>query len=257
MNWIDTHAHVYDEAFLEDLPTVMAQTAAQGVTKILMPNCDSSTYEGMMQVASQYPDQCYPMIGLHPVYVKANYRDELAFHEKKLHDHPFVAIGEIGLDYHWDKTFIEEQKIALRTQIEWAKAMDLPIVIHSRESTDDCIQLIKSMQDGRLRGVFHCFTGSYETAQRIIDMGLYLGIGGVLTYKNAKLPEQLKKVDSAFVMLETDAPYLSPMPYRGKRNESTYIPIVGAALANVWECSVEEVATITTTNALRLFNKNL
>jgi TatD DNase family protein len=227
----------------------------EGITKILMPAIDSSTHGQMVALEKLNPAQCFAMMGLHPCSVKENFKDELAIIEKYLSERTFKAVGEIGLDFYWDKTFTTEQFEAFHQQIEWALEIDRPIVIHSRNSTHECIQVVKEHQHGKLKGVFHCFSGNAEQAQQIIDLGFYLGIGGVLTYRNSGMDKVMEQVDIKYVVLETDAPYLTPVPFRGKRNEPAYIKYVAEKLAEVKNISVEEVAAITTENAERLFGK--
>ncbi|RQO29712.1 hydrolase TatD [Taibaiella sp. KBW10] len=250
---IDTHAHLYDEQFAEDIDTIIARSKAQGVTRVYLPNCDSTTIDGMMQLSQHHPDYCFPMMGIHPCYIKENYKDELAIVSQWLEKHRFAAIGEIGLDYYWDQTFIAEQKEAFRLQIDLALAQELPIVIHSRNATQDCIDIVREKQNGQLRGIFHCFGDDLAAAEQIIDLGFKLGIGGVVTFKNSSLPEVLQQVDLQHLVLETDAPYLAPVPYRGKRNESSYIPLIAHKIAEIKGMEVEAVAQITTQNALQLF----
>lgn len=251
--FIDTHTHLYDEQFDSDRKTSIQQAIDQGVEKMYLPNCDSSTIEGMLEVEKAFPSHCFAMMGLHPCYVKENVHDELAMMEAWLTKRTFSAIGEIGLDYHWDKTYINEQKKAFRTQIEWSLQYNRPIVIHTREATKDTIEIVKEYAPKGVRGVFHCFSGSVETAHQIIDLGFYLGIGGVLTYKNAGLQEVVQLIDLKHIVLETDAPYLSPVPHRGKRNESSYTLFIAEKLANLKGIDLTTVASITTENALKLF----
>lgn len=253
MNYIDTHTHLYDEQFDDDRAATIQKAIDNGVNKMYLPNCDSTTINSMMQLAKDYPTKCFPMMGLHPCYVKENYQEELAIVADYLSKEKFYAVGEIGLDYYWDTTFKEQQIEAFSLQIDWALKYDLPIVIHSRESLQDCIDIVKSKQDGNLKGIFHCFGGSQYEAEQIIDLDFHLGIGGVVTFKNSKLPEVLKNVDLKHLVLETDAPYLSPTPYRGKRNESSYIPLIAEKLADIHETDISNVATITTENALAIF----
>jgi TatD DNase family protein len=251
--FIDTHAHLYDEQFDSDRKMSIQQAIDQGVEKMYLPNCDSSTIEGMLEVEKAFPSHCFAMMGLHPCYVKENVHDELAIMEAWLTKRTFSAIGEIGLDYHWDKTYINEQKKAFRTQIEWSLQYNRPIVIHTREATKDTIEIVKEYAPKGVRGVFHCFSGSVETARQIIDLGFYLGIGGVLTYKNAGLQEVVQLIDLKHIVLETDAPYLSPVPHRGKRNESSYTLFIAEKLANLKGIDLTTVANITSENALKLF----
>jgi TatD DNase family protein len=250
---IDTHTHLYDEQFDLDRNERIQAAIEQGVNRFYLPNCNSETIDGMLEVEKQFPDHCYAMMGLHPCYVKENVDDELAIMHAWLQKRKFCAVGEIGLDYYWDKTFVEQQKKAFRTQLEWSLEYNIPIVIHTREATQDTIQLVKEYVKQGVKGVFHCFSGSYETAMQIIDMGFYLGIGGVLTYKKAGLQEVVQKIDLKHMVLETDAPYLTPVPFRGKRNESLYITHVATKLAELKDISIQEVEETTTQNAYNLF----
>ncbi|HRO43589.1 MAG TPA: TatD family hydrolase [Flavipsychrobacter sp.] len=253
MRFIDTHAHLYDEQFSNDIDLTIQRAIDNGVDKMYMPNCDSTTIEGMLAIEERWKDHCFSMIGLHPVYVKEDYQQELNIIQEWLVKKRFCAVGEIGIDKYWDVSFLEQQKEAFALQIDWALQNDLPIVIHSREATRDCIDIVRSKQIGSLRGIFHCFSGTLEEAQEIINLGLLLGIGGVATFKKSSLPEVIQSVDLTHIVLETDAPYLAPMPYRGKRNESSYIPLIAAQVAAIKNLSVEEVATITTANAEIIF----
>jgi len=251
--YIDTHTHLYDEGDLQLQDAMIRRAIDAGVEQMYMPNCDSGTIAGMMDIAARYPQNCFPMMGLHPCYVKEHFEQELAAMDALLPQHRFSAIGEIGLDYYWDKTFTAQQQIAFEQQIDWALQYELPIVIHSRESNEDCIRTVRKKQDGRLKGIFHCFSGTAEQAAEIAELGLYLGIGGVVTYKKSTLPEVVAATDLAHIVLETDAPYLAPVPYRGKRNESSYIPIIAQQIATIKGIPVEEVAAITTANAKKIF----
>ena len=251
--FIDTHTHLYDEQYDTDRKTCIQQAIDQGIEKMYLPNCDSTTIAGMLEVEKTFPTHCFAMMGLHPCYVKENVSDELSIVETWLAKRPFSAIGEIGLDYHWDKTYINEQKKAFRTQIEWSLHYDRPIVIHTREATKDTIDIVKEYAPKGVRGVFHCFSGSAETARQIIDLGFYLGIGGVLTYKNAGLQEVIQHIDLKHLVLETDAPYLSPVPHRGKRNESSYTLLVAEKLAALKGTDLTTIANVTTENAQKLF----
>lgn len=228
---------------------------AAGVTKLYMPNCDSSTIDGMLQMADQWPDNCLPMMGLHPCYVNEGFGKELALVAEWLDKRKFWAVGEIGLDYYWDLTFKEEQKTAFERQIDMALQHNLPIVIHSRESTRDCIDIVRSKQNGKLTGIFHCYSGTLDEANEIIELGLHLGIGGVVTYKNNPLQDVVKAVPLSSIVLETDAPYLAPVPHRGKRNESAYIPVIAEKIAELKGIAIEELAAVTTANAERIFGK--
>ncbi|HRP90346.1 MAG TPA: TatD family hydrolase [Edaphocola sp.] len=253
---IETHAHLYDDQFKEDIEAVINRAKEQGVECIYMPNCDSTTIEPMMQLVHKFPGYCIPMMGVHPCYIKEDYEKELAIAFEQLQSNKFAAIGEIGLDYHWDLTFVEQQKKAFAMQIDWAIKMNLPIVIHSRNATQDCIDIVKSKQNGTLRGIFHCFGDDLGIAQQIIDLGFKLGIGGVLTFKNSGLVEVIKEIDIKHLVLETDAPYLAPVPKRGKRNETSYLSYIKSHLAltkNITEAAVE---VITTNNAKEVFGEN-
>jgi TatD DNase family protein len=250
---IDTHTHLYDEKFDDDRETMIQRAIDTGVEKMFLPNCDSSTITGMLAVEKKFPEFCLAMMGLHPCYVKENVDAELSIVRDWLNKRTFSAIGEIGLDYYWDKTFIEPQKKAFRIQIEWALEFNIPIVIHTREATKDTIDIVREYASRGLRGVFHCFSGSYESAIQIINLGFYLGIGGVLTYKNAGLQEVIQKIDLSHLVLETDAPYLTPVPHRGKRNESSYVNLVAQKLAELKDAPLEEIEKITTQNAFQLF----
>ena len=252
MTFTDTHTHLYDEQLTTDGQQIQRAIDA-GVTKMYMPNCDSSTISGMLHLADMWPANCLPMMGVHPCYVKENYKDELAIVAEWLQKRKFYAVGEIGLDYYWDLTFKNEQIASFNTQIDMALQYDLPIVIHSRESTADCIDIVRSKQNGKLKGIFHCFSGTLAEANEIIDLGFYLGIGGVVTYKKSTLPDIIKETGLNNIVLETDAPYLAPVPYRGKRNESSYIPIIAEKVAEIINCSIDEVSRITTANAQSIF----
>jgi TatD DNase family protein len=253
--FIDTHTHLYDDRLNDSKQDEMIQRAFDaGVETLYMPNCDQHTIPGMMRIAESFAGRCIPMMGLHPVYVKDDYQEELAIIEDWLKKQSFAAVGEIGLDYYWDKAHIAQQKIAFEQQIDWALEHNLPIVIHSRESTADCIDIVRSKQQGKLKGIFHCFSGGMEEAQQIIDLGFVLGIGGVVTYKNSKeLQQVVKNVPLESFVLETDAPYLPPTPFRGKRNESSYLTFIAEKIAEIREISMEEVGTATTATARKVF----
>lgn len=255
--YIDTHTHLYDEQFDADKEAMIQRALDAGVNGMYMPNCDSTTVAPMMQYAAQWPKNCFPMMGLHPTYVKENYKEELAHVAEWLDKEKFYAVGEIGLDYYWDLTFKEQQIESFGTQIDWALQYNLPIVIHSRESTQDCIDIVRSKQNGKLKGIFHCFSGTLEEAKQVAELGLYLGIGGSLTYKKSTLPEILKEMPLEHLVLETDAPYLAPVPNRGKRNESSYISIIAQKLADIKEMPIAEIAAITTQNAEKIFNNRV
>ena len=250
---IDTHCHLYAEEFAADIETVIQNATLEGVQKFYLPGIDSNSVDAMFTLEKQFPGKCIAMMGLHPCYVKENYKEELAIVQQWLAKRQFAAIGEIGLDFYWDKTFVREQHEAFRTQIEWAIAYNNPIVIHTRNAMQETINLVKEYVPKGIKGIFHCFSGSYESAKEIIDAGFYLGIGGVLTYKNAGLSEVLSKIDLQHIVLETDAPYLTPVPFRGKRNESSYLKYIVAKLASIKQIPAEDVAAITMANAEKIF----
>lgn len=256
MQWIDTHAHLYGEEFDGDRTAMVERALAAGVNRLLLPNIDSTTISGMLALETQFPENCIPMMGVHPCYVNENVDTELRIVKEWLEKRPFKAIGEIGLDFYHDLTHTEQQYRAFRTQLDLAREYQLPVSIHARESTRECIDVVKEMQDGRLTGVFHCFSGTAEQAKEVIDLGFYLGIGGVVTFKKAGLDKILEDIDLQHIILETDAPYLAPVPYRGKRNESAYIPLIGEKLADVKNLTIADIASITTSNALKLFKTN-
>jgi TatD DNase family protein len=252
MQIIDTHTHLYLEDFQQDIEEVLGRAISEGVTRFYLPNVDSSSIPDLLKLENQYPE-CIAMMGLHPCYVKENVIDELKLVEEWLRKRPFAAVGEIGLDYYWDKTFVAEQKEAFRKQIDWALELNLPIVIHSRDSMQDCIDIVKEQQNGHLRGIFHCFGGTVEEAKQIMDLGFLMGIGGVVTYKKSGLAEVLSSIPLEYLVLETDAPYLSPVPFRGKRNEPSYLKHVVSKMVEAMNYSVEEIAVQTTLNAQKLF----
>ncbi|NBV30094.1 MAG: TatD family deoxyribonuclease [Chitinophagaceae bacterium] len=249
---IDTHAHLYLADFELDRSMMLDRAKQAGIEKIFLPAIDSSTHTSLLQMETDFP-WCKAMMGVHPCSIKENYQEELAIAQQYWDKRNFVAVGEIGLDFYWDRTFEKEQYEAFRIQIEWALEKNVPIVIHSRQSTLDCVRVLKEYKNSALRGVFHCFSGSLEEAQEIIKLGFYLGIGGVITYKNAGLGAVIEKLDLAHLVVETDAPYLTPVPHRGKRNESAYISLIAEKIATVKAEKVEKVAEITTQNAENLF----
>ncbi len=253
MKLIDTHTHLYLPQFDEDRQEVIQRAIKNGIGQFFLPNIDSSTVEVMLQMEKDYPGTCYPMLGLHPCSVKENWKEELSNLQGLLDQHEYFAVGEIGIDLYWDKTFFEQQKAAFNIQIDWAKDRGLPIVIHSRESTDIVIDLLQKVKDERLWGIFHCFGGTVEQAKKIIDLGFYLGIGGVLTFKKSGLDKTMEEVALEHIVLETDSPYLAPTPFRGKRNESGYVLNIAEKLARVKNKTLEEVAQITTYNAQQVF----
>lgn len=254
--FIDTHTHLYVEEFDADRDEMIQRALDSGVNKLYLPNIDQTSIEGMLALEEKYPGKCFSMMGLHPCSVKENYKEELNIVKGWLDKRPFCAVGEIGIDLYWDKTFIEEQKEAFRIQINWAKELKRPIVIHARNSMDEIMEIVEEENDENLRGIFHCFSGNGEHAKRVLELGgFYIGVGGVVTFKNSgkSLRAILEQVDVKHIVLETDAPYISPAPYRGKRNESSYIPIIAARLAELKGLTREEVGIITTNNAEKLF----
>lgn len=253
MELTDTHCHLYLEEFKADIAEVMSRATAAGVEKIYLPAIDSSETANMFELEKLYPGRCIAMMGLHPCYVKANYQDELAHVKDWLSQRKFAAVGEIGLDFYWDKTFVPQQYEAFGMQIEWALEYALPIVIHCRDAMTETIAFVKKYKGRGLNGIFHCFGGSYEEACEIIDAGFYLGIGGVLTYKKSGLADVVAKTGIERLVLETDAPYLTPVPFRGKRNESSYLKYITDKLAEATGRTVEEIAAVTTANAQKIF----
>jgi len=255
MIFTDTHTHLYAAEFDTDRDAMIQKAIAEGAERLFLPNIDSSSIDAMLQLTERYPKNCFAMMGLHPCSVKENYEEELNQIEKQLFANKFCAIGEIGIDLFWDESFFEQQKLAFKTQIDWALELNLPIVIHSRKSFEEIFDVLAPYKGKGLRGVFHCFSGSLEQAKRVIDIGFFLGIGGVLTFKNAGLAEVVEKIDLGYMVLETDSPYLAPVPHRGKRNESTYISIIAAKLAEIKKCSLTEIAEVTTQNSITLFGR--
>lgn len=249
----DTHTHLYLEQFDEDRRQVVERAIEDGVKYMLLPNIDSKTKKPMLDLCRDFPENIFPMMGLHPTDVKENYRGELDMVRSELEKGTYYAIGETGIDLYWDKTFLKEQQTALLEQVQMAKEFSLPIVLHVRESFDEVFEVIGDMNDDRLSGVFHCFTGTLEQAETIMNWGFKMGIGGVLTYKNSGLDKVVKDIPMEHLVLETDSPFLAPKPFRGKRNESSFIKYVAAKLAEVKEMAVEDVAEISTRNAVELF----
>ena len=250
---IDTHTHLYSEEFNKDRAEMIARAKAAGVTRCFIPAIDSSYTERMFQLKNEYPDYVFLMNGLHPCNVKENYKEELTHVENLMPTHSFCAIGEIGIDLYWDKTFLKEQQEAFAWQIQLAKKHQLPIVIHCREAFEEVFEVLESEKGDDLFGIFHCFSGTEAQAHRAIGYGLHLGIGGVVTFKNGKLDQFLKNIDLQHIVLETDSPYLAPVPYRGKRNESAYIVQVADKLSDIYELPVDEIKRITTENATKIF----
>jgi len=253
MFFIDTHTHLYAEEFSEDIEIVVQRALEKNVTTLLLPDIDKSTRPEMLELCKKFPDVCLPMIGLHPTSVKEDYKEELKEIEKAISSQKFYGIGETGVDLYWDKTFINEQIDSFIFQIELALQHHLPLVIHSRKSLNEIISILKKYNNKGLTGVFHCFPGNIREAEQLIDMGFYFGIGGVVTYKNSTMAEVVKHFDLSHIVLETDAPYLPPVPFRGKRNESSYIPVIAEFIAQLKSLSIEEVAETTSANAKKLF----
>ena len=251
---IDTHTHLYLNDFAADIDDIIKRAGDEGVGKFYLPAIDSTETENLLSLEKKYPGVCFAMMGLHPCSVKKNYKEELEMVYSWLQKRKFAAIGEIGLDFYWDKTFAGQQYESFHRQIEWALQFDLPVVLHTREAVQQGIDVINEYAGKNLRGIFHCFSGTLQNAQDIIDTGFYLGIGGVITYKNAGLAEVIKEIDIKHIVLETDAPYLTPVPFRGKRNESSYIKYIVQKIAEVKNISVQEVAEITTQNAENIFS---
>ncbi|WP_353183984.1 TatD family hydrolase [Parapedobacter lycopersici] len=250
---IDTHTHAYYLYGDAELDIQMQRCFDHGVQQLLLPNVDRTSIPKVLGMAADYPANCYPMMGLHPCEVKADYLDELAVVEQTIAENKVYAIGEIGLDLHWDKTTLPEQQEAFRIQTDWAKALGLPVSIHCRNAFDELFELLDDQQDGRLTGVLHCFTGTLQQAERTIALGLHLGIGGVVTYKNAGLDQVVSQLDLRHLVLETDAPYLAPVPHRGKRNESSYLLHIAQKIADLQGIPLAAVADATTENAKRIF----
>jgi TatD DNase family protein len=251
--FIDTHCHLYLDEFKQDIKEVMNRAELQQVQKFYLPAIDSTEIDNMLALEEKFPGKCFAMMGLHPCSVKENYREELTIVKEWFDRRKFAAVGEIGLDFYWDKTFIQQQFEAFRMQIEWSIQYGLPIVIHTRNAIQETIDVVREFVPRGVKGIFHCFGGSYQNAKEILDAGFYLGIGGVLTYKKSGLAEVLEKIDLSHMVLETDSPYLTPVPFRGKRNESSYLKYIAERLAQVKNVQVEEVAAITTANAEKIF----
>lgn len=249
----DTHTHLYSEEFDQDRGEMIQRAINAGVSRLFIPAIDSNYTQSMYHLEQEFPQHVYLMMGLHPTYVKDNYETELAHVAKELTQRKFYAIGEIGIDLYWDKTHLNEQQMAFRQQIQWAKQYKLPIVIHCREAFDEIFEILEEEKSPELFGIFHCFTGTYEQALQAISYNMMLGIGGVVTFKNGKIDQFLRQIDLQHIVLETDAPYLAPIPFRGKRNESSYLLNVASKLSEIYGRSVEEIASITTENSKRVF----
>jgi len=253
MNITDTHTHLYSEEFDMDRDEMIQRAINNGVTRFFIPAIDSNYIQKMYALESDYPENVFLMMGLHPTYVKDNYLDELQIVEQELANRKFYAIGEIGIDLYWDKTHLKEQQIAFRRQIQWAKKYKLPIVIHCREAFDEIFEILEEEKSADLFGIFHCFSGTYEQALQAISYNMKLGIGGVVTFKNGKIDQFINQIDLKHLVLETDSPYLAPIPYRGKRNESSFIVNVVDKLASLYDLSPEEIVLKTTENSKAIF----
>ena len=255
MEFIDTHTHLFTEEFDRDRSETVINAIAAGVNKLLLPNIDVDSIPALLKLAADFPGNCFPMMGLHPCSVKENWESDLKIIRTQLESGKYFAVGEIGMDLYWDKSTLGIQKEAFTRQIEWAKELKLPIAIHVRDAFEETFAVVDELNDDDLTGVFHCFTGTVEQAKHIINYGGFkLGIGGVLTFKNSELDKTIAEIDLEHLVLETDSPYLAPVPHRGKRNESKYIPLIAEKLAIVKGVSMEEVACVTTQNAQQLFN---
>lgn len=249
----DTHTHLYSEQFNEDQPAMMQRAIDAGVQRFFVPAIDSTYLNAMLALEESYPKNIFLMMGLHPTHVKENVAEELVFVKEWLDKRPFYAVGEIGIDLYWDKTFLTQQQEAFKTQISWAKEKGLPIVIHCRDAFDEIFEILEEVKDEQLFGIFHCFTGNLQQAKQAISYNMKLGIGGVVTFKNGKIDQFLNKIPLEHIVLETDAPYLAPTPYRGKRNESSYIVNIVEKLASIYQKTPAEIAAITTENSKTVF----
>lgn len=250
---IDSHSHIYSEDFIEDIDEVITRAYDNDVRKIILPNIDSSSVRKMLDLADHYPQICFPLMGLHPTSVGEDYKEELELVEYWLKKRKFYGIGEIGIDLYWERTYLNEQIDSFRHQVKLAKKYHLPIVIHVRESFEEVYTVLKAENDDHLTGVFHSFTGTADQAKRILDLGFKIGIGGIVTFKNSGLDQVVAQIDPEHFIIETDAPYLTPAPYRGKRNESAYLIHIALKIADIHNTSVNEIAKITTENAVKLF----
>ena len=251
--WIDTHAHIYSEELSSDVSDMLLRCEENSVRKIFMPNIDHASIDAMMEVELKNPSRCYSMMGLHPCSVTKDFEKELYIVEDWLTKRKFMAVGEMGTDLYWDKSFWSEQQEAFKVQVQWAKKYELPLVIHCRESIDETIALLEPFVDGNLTGIFHCFSGSLEQAKKIIEMNFYLGIGGVVTFKNGGLDKVLPDLDAHRIVLETDSPYLAPVPHRGKRNEPSYLTLIAQKICELKKMKLSELQKISSENAIKIF----
>lgn len=250
---IDTHSHIYSTDFIHDLDEVIQRAYSNDVKKIILPNIDSSSVKNLLDLADTYPHICIPLMGLHPTSVNHDYQEELQVVEYWLRKRKFFGIGEIGIDLYWDQSFLEEQTHAFKFQLDLARQYKLPVVIHVRDSFDEVYKVLKEMKDENLNGVFHSFTGSLEQAQQIMEIGFKIGVGGIITFKKSGLDQIIKQIDPSNLVIETDSPYLTPVPFRGKRNESSYLIHIAQKIADLHQVTVGEIARITTENARKLF----
>ena len=249
----DSHTHLYLDAFSDDRDKMVSRAIKAGVTKMFLPNIDSSSIEAMFSLAKDYPGKCFPMMGLHPTSVKENYLEELSSVEKQLDRPGIVAIGETGIDLYWDKTFLKEQEIAFKTQIDWAKTLNLPLVIHARDSFQEIFRMLDESGTEGLNGVFHSFTGGKAELRQALSFGFYIGINGIVTFKNSELWQVFEELPLDRLLLETDSPFLAPVPFRGRRNESSYLVHIASRVAEIYDLNTEELGALTTRNALELF----
>jgi TatD DNase family protein len=254
MKFIDTHAHIYSKKFDSDREEVLRETQTEGVEKIFMPNISVESIDDMLELERRFPEVCIPMMGLHPCDVTPDFQKDLYVMEDWISKRDFAGIGETGIDLYWDKTYFEEQKESLKIHAEWAKNKGWPLILHCRDSMEETLEVIESINDERLVGIFHCFSGTLEQAKKIIDLGFYMGIGGTVTYKNSGLKELLPQLGLARLVLETDSPYLAPVPFRGKRNNPAHIPYIAKEIASILKTELAEVALVTTENAGKIFN---
>jgi TatD DNase family protein len=254
MQLIDTHTHLYLPEFDTDRDEAVNRAVSNGIVKMLMPNIDTDSVDRMLSAGNRYLDICYPMMGLHPTSVKDDYREQLDKLEQLFIEHKFIAVGEIGIDLYWDKTYLREQEKAFRRQVAFAVENRLPVVVHSRESFKEVFNVLEEFRGSALKGVMHAFTGGREEIQIVDKLGLKLGIGGIVTFKNSGLDRVLAEVDPSKIVLETDSPYLAPVPYRGKRNESSYVPLINRKVAEIFSISEEKAAELTYNNSMELFS---
>ncbi len=251
----DTHAHLYLKAFRNDIDEVISRAVGRGVKRIFLPNLDQTTVQEMNRLCKKYKGICFPMIGLHPTSVKENYMDELSVLENELNNDKYIAVGETGIDLYWDQTYLDEQRIAFLTQLTWAKDRALPVVIHARESFDEIFEVMDQVYTPDLKGVFHSFTGNKDQLKKILSYGFYIGINGIATFKNSDMDHIVREIPPENLLIETDSPFLAPSPHRGKRNESAYVLEIAKKIAEIMGVEIDEVANITTKNALTLFSR--